>query len=92
MQLNASDLKQPIHFGSRKIIGRFIGGNAKFVQTTGFLLGVKQTNVMAMHRQAMRAGQPGGSSANHGDCFASFCGPLKRVGACIHQTVCRIAL
>ena len=58
VQGDPADLHQPRHLGLREVVGGFVAGDAIFVQTARLGTRVEDHDVMALHRQAMRAGKP----------------------------------
>ena len=84
LQSDAADLKKPVDLSRSEIFGAFIGGDAKFVQATGFVAAVIEGHVMAMHRQTVRTGKTGGAGTNNPNRFAGGCGAHERMRALCH--------
>ena len=90
---NAANREQPLHLFLGEVVHGFVAGQAIFVQSAEFGLGVHQHHVVPVARQAVRAGQAGWPGADHGHAFARGRGAgeqgLAGVG---HQVVGGIAL
>ena len=65
LQFYATDRQDVFHFLLRKIVDCLVRGDAVFVQAARFEIPVEHDDVVAKHRQPMRARQPGRTGAHH---------------------------
>ena len=77
----------------REVAGRLVGGEAVFVQAAELRAGLEQHDGVAAPRQAVRAGQPGRSGADHRDAPAALRGAREQRRARVgEQRIGRMAL
>ena len=91
-QSDPANAHEPFNFTRCIVVGGLISRDAEFVQPARLRLGVKDHNVMSMHRKAVGTGQTGGASADDRNGFPRGCGPLIRVTLPRHQRVGGMAL
>ncbi len=89
---DAADFHQPGHLGLGEIVHGLVAGDAVFVQPAGLWPGIENDHVVALHRQPVRAGKPGGPGPNNCNALARRIGTLVRMRASRHRAVGGIAL
>ena len=79
--LDAADAEQEIDLALGVVVHQLVAGDAVLVEAAGFVAGLEHHHVMAVHGQAVGAGQPCRAGADHGDTLAGGCRALERVCA-----------
>ena len=87
-----ADLEQPVNLARGEILGRFVGGNAVFVQSARLGPRVKDHDVMPMHGKTMRTGQTCRTGPDNGNAFAGRSRPGERMHPLRHQCVGGVTL
>ena len=89
---DAADREDEIHLALRELVDRLVGGDAVFVEPARLLARVEDRDVVAVHREAMRAGEARRPGADDGDALSGRRGAAERMLAALHQMIGRVAL
>ncbi|SVJ68944.1 Uncharacterised protein [Klebsiella pneumoniae] len=80
-QFDTADLQEEFHFAPGEVVHQLVAGDAVLVEAAGLGAGLEEHHVVAVHGQAVGAGQPGRPGADHGDALAGGRRALERMFA-----------
>ena len=85
--VDPADAEQPVDLRLRVAVDGLVGGDAVFVQPARLVPRIIDHDVMALHRQPVRAGEARGAGADDADGFAGGSGAVERVPVMAHHPV-----
>ena len=81
-----------VDLGLREVAGRLVGGDAVFVEPADLRPRLVDDDVVAVHGEAVGAGEAGRAAADHGDALPGGRGTGEGMLAGFHQRVGGVAL